>query len=301
MTSPAATSLNRAFQLGVALNLTYVVVEAGCGWHFGSLALLSDAGHNFLDVVSLLLAMLAFHLGEQEPTPRLTYGFSKLTILISLINAVALILVMAWLAYEGVIHILQPHPLPGGTMALVAGFGIVINTISALLFLRHQHDLNAKGAFFHLAADAGVSAGVVVAGLLIQWLGIDWLDGATSIAIAIIVIISTWSLFTESLNLVMDGVPKGVDLDALQQAMVNVPGVEAVHHLHTWALSTNRIALTAHLVVSVNTVQESLAVKHAVKAHLVTLGIDHATLEVEPLATNEDDEGQEFHFNLKGL
>ncbi|OZI08514.1 cation transporter [Siphonobacter sp. BAB-5385] len=281
--SHAPTEINRAFIWGIGLNTAFVLVEVLAGLYTDSLALLTDAGHNLSDVASLLLAMLAFRLAKAQPTSRFTYGFQKSTILVSLGNAVLLLVVMGGIGYEAIQRFSSPQPVPGDTIALVAGVGIVINTLTALLFFRQKdHDLNVKGAYLHLMADALVSAVVVVAGVLMPRLGWYWLDPVLGLVVAVVVVASTWSLLRDSLVLSLDGVPTNVNPETIRNQMLKNPAVLDVHHLHIWAMSTTENALTAHVVVATElSGTELYQVKQELRHSLEHLSIQHATLETE--------------------
>ena len=247
-TGPA--TFDRAFGTAIALNLGFVGVEAFYGWRVDSLALLADAGHNLSDVAGLVLAWGGAFAGRLRPDARHTYGWQRASILAAFANAVLLLVAMGALAWEAAHRLAAPQPMQGATIMAVAGVGIVINTATALLFLRGSHDdLNVRGAFLHMAADALVSAGVVVAGGLAWWLGWNWLDPVMSLVIAVVIVVGTWGLFRQSLHLLFDGVPDHVDLHAVRATLQALPGVTGVHDLHVWAMGTSRIALTAHLVM----------------------------------------------------
>lgn len=251
--SHAPTNFNRAFAIGIGLNLAFVAIEAFYGWKINSLALLADAGHNLSDVAGLVLAWGGALAGKLKPNARKTYGWQRATILAAFANALLLLMAMGALAWEAVGRLFSPDPLAnaaGLTVMVVAGIGIVVNTATALLFMRgRQNDLNIRGAFLHMAADALVSAGVVVAGGLTLWMGWDWLDPVGSLLIAAVVLLGTWSLFRQSLHLLFDGVPDSIDPLAVRDYLANLPGVSRVHDLHIWAMGTSQIALTAHLVM----------------------------------------------------
>jgi cobalt-zinc-cadmium efflux system protein len=239
----------RVFAIGVVLNVGYVLVEAGYGLAIGSLALLADAGHNLSDVLGLLLAWGAIHLSRRPPTRRYTYGLGSSSILAALFNALLLLLAVGGIAWEAIGRLTAPTDVPGLTIILVAGIGVLINTFTALLFLRGRHvDLNIRGAFLHMAADAAVSGAVVLGGLGILWLDWYWLDPVLSLVIAAVILWSTWSLLRDSVNLALQAVPAGIELDEVEDFLSSLPGVVAVHDLHIWAMSTTDTALTAHLV-----------------------------------------------------
>lgn len=276
----AITSLNKAFLWGIALNAGFVAVEFAVGLWYGSMGLLSDAGHNLSDVASLLLAMLAFRLAQAQATPRYTYGYRKSTVLISLLNSVILLIAVGVIVAESVGRMLHPEPVVGGAIAWTAGIGVAVNGFTAWLFLRDKdRDLNVKGAYLHMAADALVSIGVLVSGVVISATGWVIVDPIVGLAVAGVIVASVWSLTRDSLRLSLDGVPSGIDVADLECRMAAVEGVQAVHHIHVWALSTTENALTAHVVL------DDLAcmgeVKHALKRSLRESGISHATLEFE--------------------
>lgn len=245
----APANYNRAFAIGVALNLTYILVEVGAGFAVNSMALLADAGHNTSDVLSLLLAWGASYLTTRPASKRRTYGLRKSSILASLTNAVVLLLAIGAIAWEAVQRFAHPQPVAGGTVMWVAGIGVIINTATAMLFMKGQHeDINLKGAYLHMAADAGVSAGVVLAGLAIKLTGAVWIDPLVSLIIVAVIAIGTWGLLRDSFDLAMDAVPAGIDPDEVRSYLAAQPGVTEVHDLHIWAMSTTATALTAHLV-----------------------------------------------------
>lgn len=241
---------NRAFAIGIALNLAFVVVEALYGWQADSLALLADAGHNLSDVAGLVLAWGAALAGRLQPTLTRSYGWLRASILAALGNGLLLLLAMGALAVEAVQRLQSPEPVSGWTVIVVAAIGVVINGITAALFMAgSKDDLNLRGAFLHMAGDALVSLGVVAAGLAYLEFGWVWLDPVVSLVIAVVIVLGTWSLFRQSLHLAFDGVPEGVDLSAVDTCLRSLPGVKDVHDLHVWALGTSHVALTAHLVM----------------------------------------------------
>jgi cobalt-zinc-cadmium efflux system protein len=247
--SHAPADFGFAFAIGTALNLGFVVVQVLYGWWANSLALLADAGHNFGDVIGLVLAWWASHLGKRKPTPQRTYGFGRSSILAALANAVLLLVAVGGITWEAIRRFSDPAPVAGRTVIWVATLGILINFGTALLFLRgRKGDLNVKGAFLHMLADAAVSVGVVVAGFLILLTGLHWIDPLVSLAINVVIVAGTWSLLRDSMNLALDAVPAGIDPVAVRRYLESLPGVTSVHDLHIWALSTTRTALTAHLV-----------------------------------------------------
>src|SRR3954462_10156782 len=248
--SHAPPSSNAAFAIGVVLNLGFVVAEVFYGLAVHSLALISDAGHNLSDVFCLLLAWGAMRLTKAAPTARRTYGWRRSSILAALINAVILLVVVGGVTVEAIRRLAQPEDVAGGTVMAVAAIGIVINGVSALLFLSgRKRDLNLRGAFLHMAGGAAVSAGVVVAAFAIKLTGWQWLDPVVSLAIGVVIVWGTWGLLRESINLSMDAVPAGIDPKAVESYLASLAGVTAVHDLHIWAMSTTEAALTVHLVM----------------------------------------------------
>lgn len=249
----APANFNRAFAIGIALNAVVVAIEAFYGWRVNSLALLADAGHNLSDVAGLVLAWGGALALKVKPDARHTYGWKRATILAAFANALLLLMAIGALAWEAIGRLLSTQAAvrdQGVTIMLVAGVGIVINTATALLFMRgRESDLNIRGAFTHMAADALVSAGVVIAGALTLWQGWVWLDPVVSLGIAAVILWGTWGLFKQSLHLLFDGVPDSVDPLAVQACLAALPGVTHVHDLHIWAMGTSQIALTAHLVM----------------------------------------------------
>lgn len=275
--------ITRAFIIGIGLNLVFVVVEAVAGFITGSLALLTDAGHNLSDVGSLALALLALRLARVRPSGRYSYGYRKFTIWASLANSLLLVAAVGIIGFEAVHRISAPPIVPGFTVAAVAGVGIIVNTVSAWLFHRNKEDdLNIKGAYLHLAADAAVSAGVVIAGILIQFTGWQWLDPAISFLIMGVILWSTWGVLRDSFRLALDGVPPQIDTDAVRKAAITTTGIVDIHHIHVWAMSTTENALTAHLVLADTVSPEAAAeIKHRFRHTLEHLNISHATLETE--------------------
>ena len=276
-TTPA--TFNRAFSIGIALNAVFVAIEAFYGWKVDSLALLADAGHNLSDVIGLVLAWGGALAGRLRPDARHTYGWKRASILAAFINATLLLVAMGSLAWEAVHRLQSPQPIEGVTIMVVAGIGIVVNTATALLFMRgRDDDLNIRGAFLHMAADALVSAGVVVAGGLALGFGWTWLDPVVSLLIAAIIVFGTWSLFRQSLHLLFDGVPDGVDLRQVQALLESLPGVDRVHDLHVWAMGTAEIAMTAHLVMPGGPADDAF-LQDATRLLHERFDIDHVTLQ----------------------
>lgn len=273
-------SLNKAFIIGITLNLIFVVAEFIAGFWFNSLGLLSDAGHNLGDVASLVLAMLAFRLAKVHPTSSYTYGYKKSTVLVSLLNAVILLVAVGIIIAESISKLLNPQPVAGDAIAWVAGIGVVINGVTAWLFMKDKEkDLNVKGAYLHMAADALVSIGVVASGLLIARTGWYIVDPIIGLIIAVIIVYSTWGLLRDSIRLSLDGVPSGTNPEEIARLINSVSGVKNVHHLHIWAISTTETALTAHVLINNALIMESI--KQEIKEKLHSSGIGHATLEFE--------------------
>ena len=276
--------LTRAFVIGIILNSVMVLVGAAAGYWYHSLALLSDAGHNLGDVASLLMALAAIRIAKVKASDKFTYGYKKSTVLTSLINAVVLLLITTYIVYSAIIRLGHPAlEVKGTVISLVAFLGILINSASAWLFLKDkENDINVKGAYMHLAADALVSAGVMIAGIVMYFTHWFWLDPVISIVISIAILAGTWSLLVQSLFLTIDGVPQGVDLEKIKTALEKIPGIQDAHHVHVWALSTTENALTAHLVMDAAlTLNNADKVKATARHELQHLNIQHITLEVE--------------------
>lgn len=282
--SHAPASFGRAFAIGIALNLGFVLVEAFFGWRAGSLALLADAGHNLSDVGGLVLAWAGLAAAKVRGNDRHTYGWRRGSILASFGNAVLLLVAMGSLAWEALLRLQTPAPVAGGTVMAVAGVGVLINTLTALLFFRGQEDLNIRGAFLHMAADALVSAGVVLAGALSLWQGWTLIDPIVSLLIAVVITVGTWSLFRNSLHLLFDRVPDHIRLAEVRRLLQELPGVLRVHDLHVWAMATSEPALTAHLVVGGGDAAageaDALLVRATRELH-DRFEIHHVTLQVE--------------------
>jgi len=276
-------SFNRAFAIGIALNTVFVAIEAFYGWRVNSLALLADAGHNLSDVAGLVLAWGGALAGKLPADARHTYGWKRGSILAAFANALLLLVAMGALAWEAVGRLLSPAPAvaaQGVTIMVVAGVGIVINSATALLFMRGRaSDLNIRAAFLHMAADALVSAGVLIAGALTLWMGWVWLDPVASLAIAVVILLGTWGLFKQSLHMLFDGVPDSVDPQAVQECLAALPGVTRVHDLHIWAMGTSHIALTAHLVMPQGHADDAFLAQATRQMH-DRFAITHVTLQV---------------------
>jgi cobalt-zinc-cadmium efflux system protein len=280
--APKLDHLNTAFIVGIILNSAFVIIEAVVGFANGSLSLLTDAGHNLSDVASLALALLAFKLSKMKATNVYTYGYKRSTIVVSLLNAVILVAAVGIIAYEAILRIGHPQPVPGITVAWVAFAGIAVNGVTAWLFMKDKEkDLNVKGAYMHMAVDAIVSLGVVISGLVIYFTKWYWVDSAVSLIIVVVIMAGTWQLLVDSLRLEFDGVPKQMDLDKIKAELLKAQGVKDVHHMHVWALSTTENALTAHLVINPNEMNNFDQIKHDLRHRLEHLEIQHSTFEPE--------------------
>lgn len=278
--SAQSQSLNGIFILSIILNGLFVLIEAGVGLWQNSLSLLSDAGHNLSDVFSLLLVLIAFRLAKVQRNERFTYGYRKSTILISLLNAVILLVAVGAIVIESVHKFSEPVDVNGIAVSWTAGVGILINGATALLLMRGQKsDLNVRGAFLHMAADTLVSVGVVISGIIIHYTGWTFIDPIVSLIIAAVILVTTWELLSDSLRLAVDGIPEGVDLHEIEHLLVEEEHVKEAHHIHVWAISTTETALTAHVVI------DDMAcwpeVTECLKHRLAEHGISHATLEPE--------------------
>ena len=241
---------DRAFAIGIAVNIAFVAIEAFYGSRADSLALLADAGHNLGDVLGLVLAWAGAFAGRLAPDPTHTWGWKRASILAAFANALLLLVAIGSLVWAAVGRLHAPEATHAFTVMAVAAVGILVNLGTALLFMRGRHDdINIRGAFLHMAADAAVSAGVVVAGALVLWQGWLWVDPVTSLLIAAVILVSTWQLFRDSLHLMFDGVPSSIDLDAVRAELEALPGVDCVHDLHVWASGTTEVVLTAHVVM----------------------------------------------------
>jgi cobalt-zinc-cadmium efflux system protein len=272
--------MNGIFVFCIALNLLFVGVEALVGLTQNSLSLLSDAGHNLSDVFSLVLVLIAFHLAKVRSGAHYTYGLKKSTVLISLVNAVLLLVAIGGIVIESIHKFSEPADVNGMAVTWTAGVGILINGLTVVLLMRGQKsDINVRGAFLHMVADTLVSVGVVISGIIITWTGWNVVDPIVSLIIAFIILLSTWSLLSSSLRLIVDGTPEGIEPDEIQQLLANDEHVNEVHHLHIWAISTTDNALTAHVVI--DALEQMEEVKGRLKHLLKENGIGHSTLEFE--------------------
>ena len=246
--SHETSNYTRSFAIGVILNVVFVVIEVAYGILAHSMALIADAGHNLSDVLSLLLAWGASALAAKAANSKRTYGFRKATVMASLTSAILLLVALGGIAWESVGRFLNPVPVKGMTVLVVAGIGVVINTATALLFVKGQkHDLNIRGAFLHMAADAGVSLGVVVAGTLIMLRGWLWIDPVVSLIIVLVIFVGTWGFFRDSMDYALDAVPKSIDIEEIKQYLTSYENVERIHDLHVWPLITKEVVLTVHI------------------------------------------------------
>ena len=275
------SNYNRAFAIGVMLNVIFVAIEAGYGVAAGSLALIADAGHNLTDVLSLLLAWGAALLATKPATEKRTYGFRKVTIMASLASAILLLVALGGITWEAIGRFFDPKPVEGMTVIAVAAIGVVINTITALLFVSGQkHDLNIRGAFLHMAADAGVSFGVVVAGIIIMATGWLLIDPLISLLIVAVILVGTWSLLRDSMNLAIDSVPKGIDIAGIKRYLTSLENVSQIHDLHVWPMSTTEVALSVHLIIVADSLNNDFLPKLQQQLH-DRFSIEHSTIQVE--------------------
>lgn len=276
------SNITRAFIIGIGLNLLFTGVEFITGFLYNSLALISDATHNLSDVGSLVLSLIGMKLAEKAATKSYTYGYKKVTILASLINAILLVVVVFGILKEAIERFVHPPDVLGEGIIIVASIGVVINSISAYLFYKDQKsDINIKGAFIHLLVDAIVSVGVVLSGVMLIYTGWNLLDPIISIAVVIVIVISTWGLLFESIRLTLGGVPKDIDTDKITELILGINGVNDVHHVHIWAISSTTNALTAHIKVGQGQEKMWDQIKARIKSELVNKNIQHTTLELE--------------------
>lgn len=277
---PSTRKLTTIFVWSIALNLLYSAVEFGIGVYSGSMGLIADAGHNLSDVVSLVMALLAIRLSARKATRKYTYGFKKSTILASLFNAVLLLIAVGMIAAESISKFFHPQPVEGAAIAWTAGVGVIVNFATAWLLMHGQErDLNVRGAFLHMVADALVSIGVVVSGIVIARTGWMIIDPIMGIVIALIIVVSTRRLLWDSLRLSLDGVPDDIDVGRIEELVRTTPGVIGIHHLHIWAISTTQNALTVHAVLADE--KQSSEVRREIRRRLRAEGITHATIETE--------------------
>ncbi|UYO39942.1 cation diffusion facilitator family transporter [Rhodopseudomonas palustris] len=279
--SHAPQDFGRAFAIGITLNLVFVVAEAAFGYFSNSMALIADAGHNLSDVAGLVVAWIAAGLAKRPPSARYTYGLRGSSILAALFNAVFLLLAVGAIGWEAVVRLFTPEPVAGITVMVVAGIGIVINAVTAWLFASGRHsDLNIRGAYLHMAADAAVSAAVVVAGVIILFTGWYWIDPAVSLLVAVVIVWGTWGLLRDSTALSLAAVPRGIDPAAVRAFLSKLPGVTQVHDLHIWGMSTTEVALTCHLVMPGGSPGDPFLVDLAHELQH-DFGIAHTTVQIE--------------------
>ncbi len=281
--TPAWSKVSTAFAVGIWLNFIFVVIEAGVGFSIHSLSLLSDAAHNLADVGTLVLSLVAFRLLKVKANERYTYGYRKTSILVALFNSVILLVSIGAIAYEAINKSFHPEPMPGSTIAIVAGIGILINGTTALFFRSEKDkDINIKSAYLHLLSDTLVSAGIVVGGIAMIFTGWYWIDSALSLVVVAVILISTWRLLRESLKLSLDGVPDNVSVKEISAHALKLEGVAGLHHVHVWALSSTENAMTAHLVLKRNLAHEQEhVIKENFRHELLHRHIQHVTLETE--------------------
>lgn len=277
------TNVTTALVIGIILNSLFVVIEAVIGFSVDSLSLLSDAGHNLADVGSLALSLLAFKLLKIKPNDKYTYGYRKTTILAALFNGVILLISVGAIAFAAIERFSNPPALPGKTIAIVAAIGIVVNFVTAYLFMKKKDkDLNMKAAYLHMMADGLVSVGIMIGGIVIYYTHLYWIDPVISIIIVLVILIGTWGLLKESLALTLDAVPKDIDIKDIKTSAGKINGIKDLHHIHVWAMSTTENAMTAHLVMNCDEDKEQMKlIKDNLKHKLEHMNIQHTTLEIE--------------------
>ena len=274
------TRVSKVLIWGIVLNLLYVLIEGGIGIYAHSMGLVSDAGHNLSDVFSLILTLVGVKLALAHANKRFTYGYQKATILISLLNAIILLVAVGVIIVESVRKFSHPEPIDGDIVSWTAGIGIIINGATAWLLMKDQkEDLNVRGAFLHMAADTLVSVGVVIAGIVISLTGWVMIDPIISLVIAILILVSTWTMLKETLKLSIDGVPEGIDIDKVKDTIENIPHVRSIHHLHVWAISTTLNAMTLHVLIDSHDYEDQ--VKQQIRNCAREAGISHPTIEFE--------------------
>jgi cobalt-zinc-cadmium efflux system protein len=271
---------NLPFAIGIGLNIAFVIIELFYGFIANSSALIADAGHNASDVLGLIFAWFAIWLSKQKTNSTYTYGYKKSTILVSLLNSILLFIAIAYIINDAITKFQNPLPVAGNQIMIIAGIGFIINGITAFLFMRGQKsDLNVRGAFLHLAADAVVSLGVVIGGLLIQYTGYNWIDPILSFIIAAVIIMGTWSLFHKSLKLILDASPNDIDINKVRESILKNEGVSELHDLHIWALSTNENALSVHIKTNKSAGNQLLSdINHLL---ISEFNLKHITIQIE--------------------
>jgi cobalt-zinc-cadmium efflux system protein len=278
---------NVAFSVGIFLNFSFVIIESLYGYFSNSLALMADAGHNLSDVLGLLLAWGAAYLATKRPSKKYTYGFRSSSILAALANSIFLLVAVGGIAWESFHRFHNQEPIATTTVMIVAGIGVFVNGITALLFMSgRKKDLNLKGAYLHMMADAGISVGVVIAGLIIKYTGLNWIDPVVSLIISVIIIAGTWGLLKDSIKLALNAVPENVDSEGVMKFLKTLPAVNEVHDLHIWAMSTTETALTAHVIMQSGHPGDQF-LKNARHELEHDFGIHHVTLQIEVGDTHE--------------
>ena len=275
--------VNNAYVIGISLNFIFVMIEVTVGLVVNSLSLLSDAGHNLADVVALALSLLAFRLMKVRSNEQYTYGYRKTSILVALFNTMFLLVSIGAIVYEAIHRIFNPRPTSGITIAVVASVGIVINSITAIMFLRNKDkDINIKSAYLHLMNDALISSGIVAGGIIIYYTKWFWIDSVFSVAVAVVIMFSAWRLLRDSLRLSLDGVPGYISIEDIKATATKIKGVLDMHHIHIWAISTSENALTAHLVLNQEiSAADEQKIKNELRQELEHKNIHHITLETE--------------------
>jgi len=273
-------ALGNAFKAGIAINIIFIIIEALFGFFSNSMALIADAGHNLSDVLALSFSWIAVILSRRQPTLKFTYGFRRSTILIALLNTILLLAAVTFIIYETVHRLNNPMKIDAKSMMIVAAIGIIVNAFTALLFMKEKnHDLNIRSAFVHFIADALVSLGVVVAGVIIAFTGIQWIDSLVSFAIIAVILYSSYNLLIDSVNLALDAVPENIRIEEVGEYLKKLPEVSGVHDLHIWALSTTDAALTVHLSTREQTDINFIL---SIQNHLhERFRIEHATIQIE--------------------
>jgi cobalt-zinc-cadmium efflux system protein len=272
--------LGNAFKIGITINILFVIAEALAGFSSNSMALIADAGHNLSDVLALVFSWVGVVLAKRQPTLKFTYGFRRSTILVALLNTILLLVAVSFIIYETVQRLHKPLEINTNSMMLVAAIGIGVNAFTAFLFMKgRENDLNVRSAFIHFVADALVSLGVVIAGILISMTGIQWIDTVVSFAIIAVILYASYNLLIDSVNLALDAVPENIKIESVRDYLVNLPEVTGVHDLHIWSLGTTDAALTVHLTTSVQT---SVSFISLIQHHLhEQFNIEHSTIQVE--------------------
>lgn len=276
----SSINLSNAFKIGITINIVFIIAEGITGYFANSMALIADAGHNLSDVMTLLFSWIAITLSQREPTLKFTYGFRRSTILAALLNTILLIVAVGFILYETITRINQPLTVKAGSVIIVASIGIIINGFTAWLFMKDKnHDLNIRSAFLHFAADALVSLGVVIAGIIMKFTGVQWVDSAVSFIIIAVILYGSYRLLIDSVNLALDAVPENIEIELVLEYLKNLPEVAGVHDLHIWSLGTTNTALTVHLTTCVPTNVNFIS---SIQHHLhEKFEIEHSTIQIE--------------------